>query len=301
LTTVAELGGSAIAGASPANLILATGQHLFNFLLLGTTVIAGLRPPWSAQFLALPLAPFALALYIALLVFSLRTAQLRDPARAGRRLLLGVCFTLIGLFILTPFGADPSGRYFLPLAAPLALLMAEMLHTLHTKHQWLANTLALGWVAFNFWGTVQTGTSFPPGLTTQFDPVAQIDQRDLPEVMAFLSARGETRGYTNYWVEFPLAFLSEEQVIYVARLPYHLDFRYTPRDNRYEPHSQMVEASPRVAYITTRHPALDERIRGRLARLGVSFQEKQIGHFHLFYALSAPVRPGELGWEDPGP
>jgi hypothetical protein len=113
--------------------------------------------------------------------------------------------------------------------------------------------------------------------------------------MAFLRSRGETRGYTNYWVAFPLAFLSGEDLVYAARLPYHLDFRYTPRDDRYGTYTQAAESSPRVAYITTRHPPLDERLRREFSALGVTFQEAQIGDFHIFYALSRKVTPAELG------
>jgi len=94
---------------------------------------------------------------------------------------------------------------------------------------------------------------------------------------------------------FPLAFLSHEELIYEARLPYQHDFRYTPRDNRYPPYAEAVAASPRVAYITTLHPALDGRIRAALTQLGDAFQEKQIGDFHVFYALSRKVIPEELG------
>jgi 4-amino-4-deoxy-L-arabinose transferase-like glycosyltransferase len=300
--TVAELSGSAIAGASLPNPVFAFFQHLFNFMLLGLTVVFGLRPPWSARFLALPLAPLALALYTTLLAFIARRAIARDPARAGRWLLLGCCLTLVAAFLLTPFGADPSGRYFLPMAAPLALLMAEMLHRLYRRQRrkslargWLVNGLALGLVVFHGWGTVQGAVAFPPGITTQFDEVAQVDQRAIGALIAFLRAQGEMRGYANYWVGFPLAFLSHEELIYEARLPYHLDFRYTPRDNRYLTYAQVVAASPRAAYITTLHPALDARVRVGLAQLGITFQEKQIGDFHVFYALSRKVVPEELG------
>ncbi len=303
LTTVAELGGSAIAGASGFHPVWSLFAHLFNFLLFGLTVIFGLRPPWSAEFLALPLAPLALVVYSALIVsVTCRVARSRrrpnDAARAGRGLLVGVCLTLVAAFILTPFGADPSGRYFLPLVIPLALLLAEMLdrqRQLSPGRRWLAHGLALSLILFNLWGTVHSAAQFPPGLTTQFDAVAQVNQRDLPALMAFLRAQGETRGYTNYWVEFPLAYLSDEELIYEARLPYHLDFRYTPRDNRYPPYAQVVADSLRVAYITTRHPPLEERLRTGLTQLGVAFQEQQIGDFHIFYALSRKVVPEELG------
>jgi 4-amino-4-deoxy-L-arabinose transferase-like glycosyltransferase len=303
MATVRELGGAAIAGASPAHPVWAAFQHLYFFLLFGLTVIFGLRPPWMTDrfWLALPLAPFALALYAALVVFLFRAR--RGEARPGRWLLLGTVLTLLAAFVLTPFGADPSGRYFLPLAVPLALLLAEMLSALRQRQRasnsalgdWFVNGVVLSVVAFNWWGTVQSAADFPPGVTTQFDAAAQVDHRADAELITFLRARGETRGYSNYWVEFPLAFLSGEELIYEARLPYHLDFRYTTRDNRYIPYAQAVSASPRAAYITTRHAPLDEKIRAGLHSLGVTFAEKQIGDFRVFYALSRKVMPEEIG------
>lgn len=295
--TLAEIGGSAISGASASQPVLAFAQHVFYFLMFGPTVISGLRPPWNVAFLALPMAPFALALYSALVVFVFRRPA-PGSSRPGRGILLGVCVTLIAAYLLTPFGADPSGRYFLPLAVPVALLTAEMLDRSLRRGRaasaWVANATALGLVAFNFWGTAQSAID-PLGLTTQFDAVTQVDHRHGAALIQFLRERGETRGYSNYWVEFPLAFLSGEELIFSARLPYHLDFRYTARDDRYPPYSRAVDESPKVAYITTRHAPLDARIRDGLTRLGVDFLETQIGDYRVFYGLARAVRPQEIG------
>ena len=153
-------------------------------------------------------------------------------------------------------------------------------------------------MAFNGWGNLQSAAAFPPGLTTQFDAVTQIDQRSLPGLMAFLRAQGETRGYTNYWVEYPLAFASQDELIFTARLPYHADLRYSSRDDRYPPYDALVSASPSAAYITAHLPELDARLRTAFARLGVSYHEAAIGDFHVFYGLSRKVTPTELGWGD---
>lgn len=304
LVTLTETMGAAIAGASPAHPVFAALEHLFYFLLFGLTVVWGMRPPWGTDFLALPLVPYALAVNIgALVIAGRRLRGRRDQATAGRWLLAGTLATVVVSFVLTPFGADPSGRYFLPMATPLALFLAEMLHWLRLRRRrrrsswrkWFGQVLALGLVAFYWWGNVEAAARFPPGLTTQFDPVAQVDQRDLEAVIAFLQANGETRGYTNYWAGYPLAFLSDEALIFEARLPYHTDFRYSARDSRYPPYGQAVAASDRIAYITTRHPALDERLRTEFARLGVAYAEQAFGDFRIFYALSRPVAPGALG------
>jgi hypothetical protein len=114
-------------------------------------------------------------------------------------------------------------------------------------------------------------------------------------LITFLRGEGETRGYTNYWVEYPLAFLSGEELIFVARLPYHEDLRYSARDDRYAPYDDLVAASERVAYITTRHPELDARLREEFERQRITFQEKQIGEYHVFWGLSEVVRPEDVG------
>jgi hypothetical protein len=153
-------------------------------------------------------------------------------------------------------------------------------------------------VGYNVAGTLAAAGQNPPGITTQFDPVTWIDHTRDQELIDFLLGRGETRGYTNYWTQTPLAFLSGERIISAARLPYHLALDYTPRDDRYQPFTQAVRAAPRAFYITVNHPKLDALIRDRLTALGVAFKEHAIGNYYIFYALSRKVEPEELGIYD---
>jgi hypothetical protein len=150
-------------------------------------------------------------------------------------------------------------------------------------------------LALNLWGNLGTALRNPPGITTQFDAATQIDHRYDGELIAFLRGHGETRGYTNYWVAYPLAFLSEESLLFIPRLPYHQDFSYTPRDDRYPVYTGTVMESSRVAYITTRHPALDQRLRAAFNAAEVSFEETVIGDYRVFHGLSSPIRPEEIG------
>ncbi len=83
-------------------------------------------------------------------------------------------------------------------------------------------------------------------------------------------------------------------------LPYHSDFRYTPRDNRYEPYEDLVAKSERVAYITTHHPELDQVLKSAFEAVGVEYEETRIGDYHVYYGLSEAVAPADLGalpWE----
>jgi hypothetical protein len=292
---VTELGGSAIAGVEGLPWIFQVGWHTISLLLLGSTVTMGLRPPWSASWLALPLLPFVLMFWMVVLIDIVRRLRVKSAYRPAQALLAGVMAMLAAAFILTPFGADPSGRYFLPFAVPLALFGAAMIIDLSSRIGIWGYGLVILLLVYNFWGTWQSAMRFPPGLTTQFYEPTQVDQRDTPDLIRFLREHGEMRGYGNYWVAYPLAFLSDEELIFAPRLPYHLDFRYTARDDRYLPYDEQVAQAERVAYITTRHPDLDERLRRQFSALGVAWQEIQIGDYHVFYALSRPVRPQEIG------
>jgi 4-amino-4-deoxy-L-arabinose transferase-like glycosyltransferase len=287
---IAELLGSAIASASPASLPLAWLEHARNLLLLGGSVILGFRPPWDTRWLALPLLPFALAIWSCVFLHAMGVLRHRDAALSGRWMIAGVAVTTVAGFILTPFGADPSGRYFLPLAYPMAFFAGSLAADLLPRvgRRWVAGMVAL-LLAYNLWGTLDCARRTPPGLTTQFDPVARIDTSAFDELIALLEANGEDAGYANYWIAYPLAFLSEERLIFVPQLPYHTDFRYTDRDNRYPPYNAMVAESYRAAYITTNHPALDDRLRAEFTRLGVEFSEATVGGFHVFYRLSDKV------------
>ncbi len=297
--SVGELGGSAIAGVEGLSYILQVWQHFISLLLLGSTVIFGLRPPWNVNWLGLPLLPFALAFWLLALI-QLIKRSVSDRNYDGCKLLAGVALVLALAFVFTPFGADPSGRYFLPLAMPLALAAADWVVSLRERFQdrfvarWNWGLVAII-ILYNFWGTLQCAYTYPPGITTQFDHTTQVDQRYLPALMAFLREHGEYNGYTNYWVSYPLAFLSAEELVYTPRLPYHQDFRYTPRDDRYAVYGERVSEAERVAYITTRHPGLDRYLQDQFSKQDLTWQEVKIGDFHVFYNLSRAIRPEDIG------
>lgn len=292
---VAEAGGSAIAGASPQAVLPRIAAHTVNLLLFGSTAVWGLRPPWEVRWLAWPLLPGALAAWLAVTAYGLRGLW----ADAGLRRALGLPAAAAGLlaagFILTPFGADPSGRYFLPLAPVGALFAAAAVEAAWRRGLRPLAAAGLAVVlAFNLWGTIECARRNPPGLTTQLDASTRIDHRHDQELIELLHARGERRGYTTYWVAYPLAFLSSEQLLFVPRLPYHHDLRYTARDDRYAPYGQQVEASARVAYILAGDHPLRAGLRRALEAAGVAFAETTIGDYHVFHDLSRRVTPDEL-------
>ncbi|HET91516.1 MAG TPA: hypothetical protein ENN99_12390 [Chloroflexi bacterium] len=292
---VAELFGSAIRSTVTAGSFLGdVGMRLFNAVVFGLPALFGLRFPWSVTGAPLWLAGPALALYLGALGYGLRRRDREGAALSGWLLLWSVAGALLLGFLLTPFGGDPSGRYFLPLYLPLFTFTAEALLVLWERVGRWAGALLGAVLAFNLVGTAQAALTNPPGITTQFEAITQVDHRYDGALIDFLRAHGGTRGYANYWVTFPIAFLSGEEILLVPRLPYKADLRYTSRDDRYAPYGEAVTASPTVVYVTTNHPLLDALLRVRLRDLGVGYAEVQIGDYHVFYDLSRKVTPEEL-------
>ncbi len=292
---VVELGGGAIVGVEGVGGLHQVFAHLVNLVVLGGTAILGLRPPWEVRWLAWPLLPFALIFWLGVLTYIVWRLRKKTGGRFSTLILVGVIFSLGAGFVFSPFGADPSGRYFLPISIVLALFGAEMLMTLRIRYgNWVLSAVLIV-LGFNLWGTIQSALRQPPGLTTQFDSIAQVDHRDMPALIEFLHSRGEVNGFSNYWVAYPLAFLSHESLIFTPRLPYHQDFRYTERDDRYAPYGFSIEKADRLAYITTHHPDLDTHLRREFNNIGVSWEEVLIGDYHVFYGLSQRVLPTEIG------
>jgi hypothetical protein len=227
-------------------------------------------------------------------VYSVRILQ-SIQEKFEYKILAGMGLTFCLGFILSPYGDDPSGRYFLPLILPMAVFGAKTINDVLQNNKLFQAGVVLLILIYQVGGIWQSARNFPPGITTQFDKVTQIDHRYLPDLVDFLDQEGLTRGYTNYWVSYPLAFLSDEELIFIPRLPYHEDFRYTARDDRYLPYTEEVKKSDKIGYITTNHEELNEFLRERFQEQGISWQEKLIGDYLVFYDLSEPIHVIEIG------
>ncbi|MBI5564945.1 MAG: glycosyltransferase family 39 protein [Chloroflexi bacterium] len=296
---LAELAGAGVADTLPGATYLDTvGVRLLNFFVFGVLAWWGLRYPWSGAFVLPVIGVAVLAGYVGALIYAARQAkqpeQSETAAKAARFTLWGMMAVLLITFLVTPFGGDPSGRYFLPLYLPLSIAIAMVLQAICNVKRTFGTLLLAGMIGYNVAGTALAAAVQPPGITTQFDQVTWLDHKHDQALIDFLLAQGETRGYTNYWVQTPIAFLSQERIILTAALPYHLDLGYTPRDDRYPPYTQAVAQADRAFYITTNHPPLDALLRAGLNRLGVSFKEQSIGNYQIFYGLSRKVTPDEL-------
>lgn len=291
---VRELFGVAVA-VEQGNWLQNTGNHLINLVLLGLPAATGIRPPWGVIWLGLPLIPFVLLFWAVVTgYFFTRSFIKRENHQTAFRILGGIGVTLIAGFVFTSFGVDPSGRYFVPLVVPFSLVAAAFFRNV-VKRKRIILLVMLVIVGHGVWGTLECAMENPPGITTQFNLDTAVDMRYVDELISFLKNEGENRGYTNYWVAYPLAFLSNEEIIFIPRLPYHNDLRYTARDDRYDRYREMVRRNRLQAYITALTPALDEFLRAALVEKGITWKEEVIGDFRIYYQLSRPISPEEMG------
>ncbi len=274
--------------------------RLAGLLLLGLPTLADIRFPWQAQ-----LAPLAISIIGIVLFSSLSLAAgtliLRwlksgkgDAIKPGVMLVLLQVLVFLLVFLLSRFGVDATGRYLLPLYFPFTLLLAWTIATLWRLRAVWGVALFIVAMALHGLQTWRAATS-PDGLTTQFDPVTRFDNRFDAELIDFLEEQRESRGYTHYWVTFRLAFLSQERLIFAPNLPYKFNLDLSPRDNRLPIYSDLVNSSPRTAYLLTENPFLEERLVQGLSELRISYRVKVIGPYRIYYQLSQAVRPWQLG------
>jgi 4-amino-4-deoxy-L-arabinose transferase-like glycosyltransferase len=286
-----ELTGSAVA-VERTNWFSRTFTHLFSMILLGIPAGLGFRPPWSAQWILLPLLPVALIIWLVITIQGFRLARTSHLVA----LLLSVPLTLFVLFIFTSFGVDPSGRYFLPLGLILSIQAGGILCSWRpAKMRWIIYVMAGILVIYQGYGAVRAVIRSEYGLTTQFAPNTSYDAGELADLIGFLHDHDLTTGYTDYWTAYPLDFMTGEELTFIPRLPYHENLSYTVRDDRYAAYTAKVYNAGRNVYITRNNPALDDYLVDAFGRAGVDWEEANVGRYHIYYQLSKYVTPEELG------
>ncbi|MDH5506984.1 MAG: glycosyltransferase family 39 protein [Anaerolineae bacterium] len=279
-----------------------TGQRIFGLIFFGIPAVLGLRPPWTATYLPWPVVFLWVYLFLGATIYMIKGEKsgetIMNPGSRGLLMLLTLVFC--GFFAFSHYGVDATGRFFLPLYLPVNLFLAAFIAAARRQKPAFAMIILAAALGLNGYATWLASNS-EERITTQFDPIAQIDNQHDAALIAFLDEEGELRGYSNYWVSYRLAFLSGERLIFAARIPYRADLSYTTRDDRYPAYTELVEKSGQTAYITTNHPELNGIIAQGLLELDVSFDEIDIGDYHIFYHLDRAVRPTELGLGVPYP
>ncbi len=267
---------------------LPTDQRLIGLFLLGLPALIGLRFPWQPGYFLPALGILVLLIYV---FAGYRLLRGKCPLKPyGRLLVLGMIGLFCGLFIVSRFSIDPTGRYFLPLALPLGILLGTLIDSL--RRPLLQIALVALVIGYQLIGVVTAVATVPPGMTTQFNLETHIPNHDDQALIDFLDSHGLYHGYTNYWVSFRLAFLSGDRMQYRAVLPYKSDLSYTPFDDRYPPYRDATDAAPdsQIAYITANVAAVKARLEAIFAERGVTYQYAQVGVYHVYYDF-APAAP----------
>ncbi|MEM6527686.1 MAG: hypothetical protein AAF653_05290 [Chloroflexota bacterium] len=267
-------------------------QKILGLFLFAIPTFTGLRYTWAAGYFLPIIGLPILFLYIAALYHFIRTSE--PHTRDGARLLvMGIHVILFAVFLLSSFGADPTGRYFLPLLLPLGIAIGSFTEYLRQNvarpYVWAIPVVVL--LAYNAAGQFNAALRNNPGITTQFDMVNHIPHTYDDELIAFLCKNDIAHGYSNYWVTIRTAFLSQEDIQFSATLPYKTQLTYNPADNRYEPYEVATENAENIAYINiTMLPELDPVLEERFAQAGVTYDTEQIGHFIVYHNF-APTAP----------
>lgn len=270
------------------------GQRLLGFVILGVPALLGMRPPWSGEFIPLPLLFVATLLYSAVVMHLLvRFRERGSSLNLGARLLVGQAVVFVLSFWVSGFGIDSTGRYMLPLYLPLLIACAYLLQRAWRWRRAAALVGLSGFILINGWGTAEAALS-PSRITTQFDPISSFDNRHDRALIEFLEEQGVDTGYTNYWVAYRIAFLTAEDIQLSPELPYKRDLRFTVGDIRMPEYKRRADASDEIVYVTTLHPELNRRLRRAFEARGVEFQEVEIGPYHVFHDFSRPVRPAAV-------
>ena len=268
-------------------------QNVFGFIFIGLPGIFGLRPPWSSEYFPWMVSGLLVLVYTGVILVYWRrrkekSAQILNAG--GKELLIVFLVVYAAVFAFSRFGVDSTGRYLLPLYTAVLFFTAGAVLTIWEKRPQAGMLLLAIVAALNLAGNL-IGAGSQEKITTQFGPISRFDNSSDQALIDFLREHDVLTGYSNHWVSFRLAFLTGEEIIYAAKIPFREDMLFNPEENRIPLYEEMADKSAKPAYITSKHPVLDGRIRETLDRYGISYREKQIGVYHVFYDLSQTVRP----------
>ncbi len=259
-------------------------DRLLGLVVLGLPTSFGMRHPWASYYI---LPPLGLGVWALLCVGAYRLARASALPPLTRFLALGIPITLLTVFLVSNFGGDPTGRYFLPLLLSYSLFGAVAIDALWSSRRWLGVGVMIAVIGYMGLGTLDAIRHSDVGITPQFDLVTHLPNADDAELVAFLEAQDLTRGYSTYWLTFRLAYLSDERLQYSATLPNKTDLSYNPTDNRHAPYVEAVRQAEQVAIITTdRLPHFEGILQAKLDAYTYSMHE--VGIYNVYYDFTPP-------------
>jgi 4-amino-4-deoxy-L-arabinose transferase-like glycosyltransferase len=275
-------------------------MRVFAFFVITLPSFLGFREPWSPEIIWPLISLPILLFYLASIVYAIPYVHRADKQRP----ILGpLSVALLGLQVLvwltlyfgTRFSLDATGRYILPLYLVLFMATGLLLERLYHWRPLAAAAVLVIILTFNLATHLKAIQVVPPGITAQMNPALQFGNAYDQELIDFARAQGG-RGYTHHWLSYKIAYLSHEQVILAALLPYRPDLKWNPLDNRYPRYVTEVEASPHPIYVTHREPNLEQFLQNSFAQHHINYQIKDIGPYRVYYSLSTVITPQEMGF-----
>jgi len=109
------------------------------------------------------------------------------------------------------------------------------------------------------------------------------------EVISFLLKQGINRAYADYFIAYPITFLSNENIIVSPKGSAKVS-------ERYPAYSREVDDSKEVAYIFKKNDGMNEKFQKEIQSKGVIYKEARINEFLIYFAFSRKVLPEEIQW-----
>ena len=275
-------------------------NRLIAFAALTLPSFIGIREPWGPTIFLPVIAPAILLFYLAALLYAIPQLCRRVDAEALQIEPLGLA--LLGLQIIvwlalyfgTRFSLDATGRYILPLYPVLFIAAGLLIERIARWRSTIALLILAVILAYNLAAHLYSIRQVPPGITVQMNPAFWFGNEFDQALIDFVETQGG-RGYSHHWISYKIAFLSNEQVILAAFLPYRSDLQWNDLDNRYPPYVDAVTTSPNRVYVTHREPNLEAYLQKTFAQWGITYQVKDIGPYRVYYDFSEIVTPQEIG------
>lgn len=269
------------------------------FLTLTLPGFFGIREPWTPGITWPVLAGPVLLFYLLALLYAIplfRRADTEAPlVEPVGFVLLGLqVLVWLGLYFGTRFSLDATGRYILPLYPVLFIAAALLLERIYRRQPAVAIGLLALLLAYNLATHIRAVQTVPPGITAQMNPALWFGNQFDQDLIDFVKKQGG-RGYSHHWISYKIAFLSHEQVILAAYLPYRPDLRWSDLDDRYRPYAQAVANSSKPVYVTHREPNLEVHLQETFARLGIAYQVQDLGPYRVYYNFSTIITPHQIG------
>jgi len=258
-----------------------------NLLLNHLPVILGVQDyvntppylPWPF-FLVIPVVAGAAVLLLAVRVVRGWRRLRRDPALAGEALLLVCAGVIVGMVWYGRFLAVP--RYLVPLAAPLALILARACQLAWRRSRLVAVAGAAAYLVAVGIPLVRDVAVLWPDSRAAY----QAERAQDRALFATLEQRGLRRAYAyEYWVAPRLTFDAGERIIVAEAF-----------NDKHPAYTKAVDDSPRPVYLIRGGVGLFENW---LKALQSRSQRDQVGGFTLFWDFTPPAAVTALsraGW-----